>query len=131
MELAFPWPYSQGEWLAWSSALVTVLLGLAALFAPRTVLRLLRLEPRADRPGGLAAARASLSGFHIGVGLACILLAQPLLYLALGLGWAVTAFGRLVSTMSDGGNGPYNWIALVVELALAVPAVLFGFGLIS
>lgn len=131
MDLAFPWPYSQGEWLAWSSALVTVLLGLAALFAPVTTLRLLRLEPRADRPGGLAAARASLSGFHIGVGLACILLAQPLLYLALGLGWAVTAFGRLVSTMSDGGNGPYNWIALLIELALAAPAVLFGIGLIS
>ncbi|TIR58069.1 MAG: DUF4345 domain-containing protein, partial [Mesorhizobium sp.] len=25
MEFAFPWPASQGEWLAWSSAVVTLL----------------------------------------------------------------------------------------------------------
>ncbi|TIO72455.1 MAG: DUF4345 domain-containing protein, partial [Mesorhizobium sp.] len=28
MEFAFPWPASQGEWLAWSSAVVTLLIGL-------------------------------------------------------------------------------------------------------
>ncbi|TIW27946.1 MAG: DUF4345 domain-containing protein, partial [Mesorhizobium sp.] len=28
MEFAFPWPMSQGEWLAWSSAVVTLLFGL-------------------------------------------------------------------------------------------------------
>lgn len=131
MELAFPWPYSQGEWLAWWSAAATVLFGLMALFAPVTMLRLLRLEPRADRPGGLAASRASLAGFHIGLGLACILLAQPMLYVALGLAWGITAFGRLVSMMSDGTSGPYNLIALALELVLTAPAVLFGFGLIS
>jgi len=131
MELAFPWPYSQGEWLAWSAAVATVLVGLLALFAPGTTLKLLRLEPRADRSGGVAAARADLAGFPIGLGLACILLAQPMLYIALGLAWAVAAFGRLVSMMSDGGNGPYNIVMLAIELVLAAPAVLFGFGLIS
>lgn len=131
MELAFPWPYSQGEWLAWASAAVTVLFGLAALFAPVTVLRILRLETKPDHPEAVAAARANLAGFWLGVGLACMLLAQPFLYIALGLAWAVTAFGRLVSMMSDGGYTPYNFAALVVELVLAAPAVLFGFGLIS
>ena len=32
MEFAFPWPVTQGEWLAWSSAAVTVLLGLIFFF---------------------------------------------------------------------------------------------------
>ena len=131
MELAFPWPYSQGEWLAWISAAVTALLGLSALFAPVTALRVLRLETKPDHPEAVAAARGNLAGFWIGVGLACILLAQPLIYIALGLSWAITAFGRLVSMMSDGGHTPYNWIFFVVELLLAAAAILFGFGLIS
>jgi hypothetical protein len=131
MELAFPWPYSQGEWLAWASAAVTVLLGLFALFAPVTALRILRLETKPDHPEAVATARASLAGFWIGVGLSCILLAQPLLYVALGLAWGITAFGRLVSMMSDGGKTLYNAAALAAELLLCAPAVLFGFGLIS
>ena len=35
MNFTFPWPVSQGEWLAWSSAAVTLFLGLMLLFAPR------------------------------------------------------------------------------------------------
>lgn len=131
MEFAFPWPYSQGEWLAWSSAVVTVLLGLVALFAPVTTLRVMRLETRPDHPEAVGEARATMSGFWLGVGLACILLAQPLVYVALGLSWALTAFGRLISMMSDGGNTPYNWAFLVAEIVLALPPLLFAFGMIS
>jgi hypothetical protein len=131
MELAFPWPVSQGEWLAWISAAVTVAFGLLALFAPVTSLRMLRLETRPDHPEAVGEARATISGFWLGVGLTCILLAQPLVYVALGLSWALTAFGRIVSMMSDGGNTPFNWIALAVEIVLALPPLLFAFGLLA
>jgi hypothetical protein len=130
MELAFPWPVSQGEWLAWSSAVVTALFGLMALFAPVTTLRIMRLETKPDHPEAVGEARATMSGFWLGVGLTCILLAQPLIYIALGLSWALTAFGRLVSMMSDGGNTPYNWVALVIGIVLALPPLLFAFGLL-
>lgn len=131
MELAFPWPLSQGEWLAWCGAVATLLLGLIMLIAPRLVLRTLRLKTLPDHPEAVGEVRATMAGFYIGVGLASILLAQPLLYLTLGLCWALTAFGRIVSMLSDGGNTLANWIWLVVEVALAAMVLAFAIGFVS
>jgi hypothetical protein len=72
-----------------------------------------------------------MAGFYLGLGLACILLAQPLLYLALGLSWGFTAFGRLVSILSDRGNTVYNWISLVIELVLAALPLAFALGFVA
>ena len=130
MELAFPWPVSQGEWLAWSSAAVTALFGLVMLLAPRAALRLIRLQPAPDHPDAIGEVRATLGGFYLGAGLSAILFAQPLIYLALGLCWALVAFGRLVSMLSDGGNTLRNWLRLVVDAALGVLALAFALGLV-
>ena len=130
MEFAFPWPFSQGEWLAWSSAAVTVLFGLILFFAPGLSLRLLRLQTTPEHPEALAEARATMSGFYLGLGLTCILFAQPMLYIALGASWALTAFGRIVSMMSDRGNTLYNWISLALEIVLAALPLAFAFGLV-
>ena len=130
MEFQFPWPTSQGEWLAWSSAAVTILFGLIMLFLPRIGLRILRLQPVPNHPEAVAEARATMAGFYLGVGISCMVLAQEWLYLALGLSWLFTAFGRMVSMLSDGGNTPYNWISVIIELALAGMALGFGLGLI-
>jgi hypothetical protein len=130
MEIAFPWPMTDGEWLAFSSAAVTVLLGLISLFAPRITLRLLRLAPSERYPEAVGEVRATVSGFYLGLGLACILLAQPLLYMALGFSWAFTAFGRVVAMLSDRANTLYNWLALVVDLALAALPLAFALGFV-
>lgn len=129
MDLSFPWPDSQGEWLAWGVAAFTALVGLFFLFAPRAGLKLLRLE--AARPDALAGMRATLAGFYIGAGASAILLAQPLLYMALGFCWAFTAFGRLVSMLSDRGGTLFNIVAFVIELALAALPLAFAFGFLS
>lgn len=131
MDFAFPWPFSQGEWLAWSCAVATILFGLFALFAPRLTFRLLRLETRPDHPEAVSEVRATTAGFWLGTGICCVLLAQPLLYMALGVSWALTAFGRMVSMLSDGGNTPYNWVRLLVEAVLAALPLTFAFGLIA
>jgi len=130
MEFAFPWPFSQGEWLAWSSAAVTVLFGLILFFAPGLSLRILRLQTTPEHPEALAESRATMSGFYLGLGLTCILFAQPMLYIALGASWALTAFGRIVSMMSDRGNTLYNWISLALEIVLAALPLVFAFGLV-
>ena len=130
MEFSFPWPFSQGEWLAWSSAAVTVLFGVVLLFAPRISLRILRLQTSPDHPEAVSEARATMAGFYLGVGLCCLLFgSQDLLNMALGFSWLFTAFGRAVSMMSDRGNTLYNWFALILELVLAaLPlGVTFGF----
>lgn len=131
MEFAFPWPMSQGEWLAWSSAVITILFGLMMLFAPRIALRVMRLQTTADHPEAVSEARATMAGFYLGTGLACILLAQPLLYLALGLCWGLTAFGRIISMLSDNGNGIYNWLSLILEIVLAALALGYALGLVA
>lgn len=130
MEFEFPWPMSQGEWLAWSSAVVTVLLGLILMFLPRISLRILRLQPIETKPEAVAEARSTMAGFYLGLGLCCILLAQPLLYMALGFSWILTAFGRMISMLSDHGNKPYNWIWLLVALVLGALPLAFTFGLV-
>lgn len=131
MEFAFPWPMSQGEWLAWSVAAVTFLLGLAMLFAPGLVLRLLRLQPVAEHPEAVAGSRATMAGFYTGVGLAAILLAQPLIYLTLGLCWALAAFGRIVSMLSDDGNTVANWAWLVLEIAFSGLVLAYALGFVA
>lgn len=130
MEFAFPWPMTQGEWLAWTSAVITVLFGLLLLFAPRISFRILRLATVERHPNAIAEARSRMAGFYLGVGLCCILLAQPMLYMALGASWAFTAFGRLIAMMSDGANTPYHWVSILVDATLAALPLLFVLGLV-
>ena len=84
MEFAFPWPTSQGEWLAWSSAVVTLALGLLFFLMPGLAFRILRLQVRPKKTTAIAEARGRMSDFYLGVNLCCILLTQPWLYMALG-----------------------------------------------
>ena len=132
MQFAFPWPVTQGEWLAWVSAAVTVLFGVVLLFAPGISFRMLRLPAKPERPEGFAAARANMAGFYLGLGLCCLLLGpQPFLYLALGFSWLFTAFGRIVSMMSDRGTGLANWLWLVFDLVLSGLALAFALGFVA
>ena len=126
--IEFYWPTTQGEWLAWSSALVTILFGLMLLFAPRLSLRILRLQTLPDHPEAVSEARATMAGFYLGVGICAMLFAQPLIYLALGGGWALTAFGRIISMMSDRGVTFYNLVSVVIEILLAAGPLLYGLG---
>jgi hypothetical protein len=126
--IEFYWPTTQGEWLAWSSALVTILFGLMLLFAPRLSLKILRLQTLPDHPEAVSEARATMAGFYLGVGICAMLFAQPLVYLALGGGWAFTAFGRIISMMSDRGVTFYNVVSVVIEVLLAAGPLLYGLG---
>jgi hypothetical protein len=131
MEFAFPWPMSQGEWLAWSSAAVTVLFGALLFFAPALSLRILRLQTAPNHPEAVSEARATMAGFYLGLGLCCLLLgSQPFLYMALGLSWGFTAFGRIVSMLSDKGHTVYNWVSLVLEVVLAAMPLVYALGLV-
>ncbi|MEO5759975.1 MAG: DUF4345 family protein [Mesorhizobium sp.] len=128
MDFAFPWPMSQGEWAAWSSAVVTLVFGLLMFLAPRIGFKIMRIQPVPEKPEAIAEGRSAMAGFYLGVGICCILLAQPLIYMTLGFCWLFSAFGRLLAMMSDGANTPYNWVSVVIELALAVPSLAFAFG---
>lgn len=131
MGFEFPWPVSPGGWLAFSSAAITVVFGLILLFAPRFSYRLMRLQTVPEHPEALSESRATMSGFYLGLGLCCLLLDQPLLYLALGASWGFTAFGRIVSMMSDRGNTLFNWVSVIIEAALAAMPLVMVFGFVG
>ncbi len=128
--IEFYWPSTQGEWLAWSSAVVTVVFGLMLLFAPRASLRILKLQTAPDHPEALSEARGTMAGFYLGIGLCALLFAQPLIYLALGAGWAFTAFGRIVSILSDRGVTGYNIVSVAIGVVLAALPLLYGLGFV-
>jgi cytochrome c biogenesis protein CcdA len=121
-------PETLGGWLQWATALITVFFGLLLLFAPRVSFRILRLQTHPDHPEALAEGRGTMAGFYLGLGSCCILFDQPFLWLALGVSWGFTAFGRLISMLSDQGNTPYNWISLAMEAALAAMPLLVALG---
>jgi len=126
--IEFYWPGTTGEWLAFSVALITIGFGLLLLIMPRLSFRILRLQTRPEHPDAIAEGRGTMAGFYLASGLCCLILAQPLLYLVLGLGWAFTAFGRLMSILFDRGGSRFNWISVLVEAALAVLPLAYVFG---
>ena len=129
MELVLPLPYTQGEWLAWGGAVLTVLFGLVTMLAPRVSLRALAL-PAPETPAAYAGPRSLFGGFYAGIGISAILFAQPLIYLTLGLAWGFAALGRLVSMVSDGGNARLNWLGLGLTLLLAALPLAFSLGFV-
>ncbi|MBB3145739.1 cytochrome c biogenesis protein CcdA [Phyllobacterium trifolii] len=125
------WPATTGEWLAWLSAAITVIFGLILFFAPRVALKIMRLQTKPERPEAISEVRATFAGFYLGLGLSALVFSQPFLWIALGVSWGFTVFGRLISMMSDRGNTVYNWISVLVEIALAAGPLLFAFGFIA
>ncbi len=123
-------PTETGEFLAFSAAVAAALLGLVMLFAPRLTFRAAGIGLAEGRRGGLAEARSTMGGMHVGLGLGAILLAQPMVYLAVGAAFALAAFGRALSMMSDNGATLFNGLALLVQAALAILPLAYVFGLI-
>lgn len=122
-------PTETGEFLAFSSAVAAFVLGIVGLFAPRTALRLSGLDLRQGRAEGLAAAR-SIGGFHAGLALSALMLAQNWTYLAIGSAFALAAFGRILSMMSDGSFSLKSTAILLVQTVLAALPLAYVFGLI-
>ena len=129
--IEFYWPATPGEWLSFLSAAVTIFFGVMLLVFPRWSLRLLRLQTFPDVPEAVAEARGTMAGFYLGLGICCILFAQPFLYMALGVSWAATAFGRAVAMVLDRAITPYNWISLAIELALAAAPLAYVLGYLA
>lgn len=119
--MQFSLPIYPADWLPFAAAGLTVLFGLLALFAPRAVLRVLRLDTAPAHPEAVAEVRGTMGGYWLGTGLVALLFYdQPFVQMVVGAGWLFAAFGRVVSILSDAGATPANFLLLVLNLALAV-----------
>ncbi|GAK71301.1 hypothetical protein RRU01S_16_00640 [Agrobacterium rubi TR3 = NBRC 13261] len=126
MEFYFPTEF--GEQLAFSAAAVSAIIGLVIMFAPGLTFRLFGLNYLTERRDGLVLLRSSLAGFYLGFGVSALLLAQPMVYLAFGISFAIAVFGALLSILSDGGATVRNCLLMVVHLMLAALPLLYVFG---
>lgn len=120
-------PTETGEFLAFCAAIATALFGLFALFAPGIALKLAGLQPREASREGFAFVR-SAGGFYAGVAVAALLMAQYLIYMAIGGGFAIAAFGRILSLMSDGSFTMKNLLVLAIQAVLAALPLGYAFG---
>lgn len=120
-------PTETGEFLAFSAAVATALLGLFGLFAPGMALKLAGLQPRETNREGFAFVR-SAGGFYAGLAIVALLMAQSWIYMAIGGGFALAAFGRILSLMSDGSFSAKNLLVLVVQAVLAALPLGYAFG---
>ena len=121
-------PTETGELAAFCAAIVTGLFGLFALFAPGTALKLAGLQPRDGSREGLAFVR-SAGGFYAGLAIVALMMAQDWIYMAIGGGFSLAAFGRILSLMSDRSFTVKNLVLLFVQVLLGgLPlAYVFGF----
>lgn len=94
-------PYEWPERLAWLVAIATVLIGLTLMAAPARMGGLLGLAPVGGNNNGLSEIRGPVGGVWVGMGLACLLLAQPFTYFALGMAFVIAVVGRIVSFFAD------------------------------
>lgn len=127
----FPMPLSTGEWLAWLTALATILIGLVLMFAPRFMMNWLGLAAKEGTANGVSEVRGPFGGMWIGFGLAAILLAQPLIYLALGLAFAFAVVGRLVSFVMDRTFNIHCVTATIFEALSAFFPLAYALGYIA
>jgi len=125
--MEFYFPTELGEQLAFGAAALAAVMGLVLMFAPGIALRFFGLQPRDGRPEGFAEIR-SMGGFYIGFGLGALLLAQPMVYLALGAGFALALFGRILSMASDHGATFRNYLLLIVQALLAALPLGYALG---
>lgn len=82
------------------AALLTIGFGLFGFLAPRYTASALDLEPTTSNMG-LSEMRASVGGLFVVVGLAAILLGEPLTYVMIGFMFAGAALGRMLSIFLD------------------------------
>ncbi|KPH09301.1 UNVERIFIED_ORG: hypothetical protein GGI57_000344 [Rhizobium aethiopicum] len=125
MEFEFPTEF--GEQLAFGAAAFTAFAGFVIMFAPGLAMRVFGLAPRGERREGFSEVR-SMGGFYLGLGLGAVMLAQTLIYTVFGAAFAMAAFARIVSILSDKGSTYLNYLLLVVQAIIAALPLLYVFG---
>lgn len=124
-------PMTPGEWVQTVAAIITTLIGLALLVAPGFFLPMARGRQSASFVQTATTTRAHLAGFLLGLGLAALLLQQPLIYLALGISWGFSALGQILSLLLDRNLSTANIVALILKFILSaclIASVLGFFG---
>lgn len=129
--IEFVFPQTNGEWLAWTSAVYLVVNGLLKMLVPGQWANFKNIRIIDDNGHGLAMLRGPLGGGYLGLGIAVLILhPQPLLYIAIGGMFAFMAIGRILSIIVDRSKSIQNWLTVIIEALLGFFALAYAFRLI-
>ena len=103
-------------------ALVTIATGLVSLIRPRSVMGFTGLVVPGAR--GITEIRAILGGTFVGLGLAPMLLQEPVAFQMLGIVYLVVALARTAGILLDRSTEPSNLISLAVEIVAGIILIL-------
>ena len=109
------------EWLPRLGALLTAAIGLAGFFKPTLITDGCDIELKS--PKAFSEARGVFGGILLGVGLSALVLGDPNVYLALGLGWTGATAARFVSMALDGSTIKESIPPIVVDGTAALLAL--------
>ena len=104
--------------LKYAAGIATILTGVISLFWPLRVLGFTGLEVVGGR--GVTEIRSILGGFFIGLGVAVLLLNDPIAYRTLGIAYLVVAVVRTISMITDKSVVQSNIISVIAEVVLGV-----------
>lgn len=122
-------PLEFGERLAFASAGFVAILGGFVMFGPRIALAICGLLAAEGSEAAMASTRG-FGGFAFGAGLMVLLVASPMLYLALAVALGASALARLISLGLDRGNFIFQSVALLLTLLLAIPPAAYVFAMV-
>lgn len=101
------------EWAAQAGSLITLVLGVFGVTAPLRISKLVGISPIGNH--GLSEVRATYGGFFVGLGVMCLWLQQPQVYLVAGVAWMCAATVRVLSIMIDKAALPNNFGGVFIE----------------
>ncbi len=121
-------PEDPQEKLAFFAAAVIAIIGGIVMFAPRIALVMCGLSIQEGSESALGGIRA-FGGFALGTGVAVMMMAGPMLYLALGAVLLTGVAARLISLVADRGNFLFQAIAIAGTAIVALTPLQYVFGM--
>jgi hypothetical protein len=105
------------DWLPRIGAIITLIFGLVGFFKPRLITDSQQIELASAM--ALSEARVAFGGLHLGAALTALVLHQPLIYIALGMGWLFGLLARFYSMLADKTTLQQSLPGIVVDASLA------------
>ncbi|MDJ0877414.1 MAG: DUF4345 family protein [Halieaceae bacterium] len=115
------------DWLPRLGALLQLLIGVVGFFKPRAFTEQMQLVM--STPMAVSEVRTVFGGLNLGVGLAALLMQEPLVYMALGMAWFFGLLARFYSMAVDKTSLRDSMPGITVDAVLSflyLSGLLFG-----
>lgn len=109
------------EWLPRVGAALTILIGLAGFFKPTAITD--GCEIRLESAKAFSEARGVFGGLMLGWGAMALVLNDPNVFLALGVGWAGATAARFASMALDGSTVGESIPPIMIDGTIALLAL--------